>query len=404
MAEWVFAGLSGAFVFGEGGDDEGVGVGDEVAEKRGRQGAVDEDGVPVALVHVVAGADGFVAVAEGDGAGGVAFEVHSGRIVGGIGEGEDFAADFVDEDLGAEGGGFFGTGEGEAEVDGFRKVHWGKSARSATAPCLFLSEDLGEEGFHGFPGAGVGLGVVGGAFGGVVSGHFLGEGVDGSGVGVELPVGAGVVHFLFECGDLLGGDVGVDGAVEDEDFGGDFAFFGGKAGRGVERAVEADDSGDVGTGAGELEDGGAAEAVADGGDFGGLGEFVGFEKLEGGVEAGAKEGAVGFVFSGFFGGFGGDGADAFAVDVGGEDVVAEFGELAGAAFFVVGEAGPLVDDEDGGAFAGGGVVVNAEAFEGDAALFVFDGFLDEGGAGGGEGEEGEKRKEEAFHHGYESRE
>jgi len=96
---------------------------DEFAEERGRD-AIDVDGVPVAFVHVVAGLDGVVLIAEVEGAVGVALEIEARRDVGEGGEGEEFVGDFEDEDVGAERGGFGGVGECEAEVAEVGEGNW----------------------------------------------------------------------------------------------------------------------------------------------------------------------------------------------------------------------------------------------------------------------------------------
>lgn len=68
--------------------------------------------------------------------------------------------------------------------------------------------------------------------------------MDGVGVVDELPVGAGGGEFGLQAGDVFGGDVGVGGAVEHEDAGFHLAGLGREFG--VEAAVEADHTGDVG--------------------------------------------------------------------------------------------------------------------------------------------------------------
>lgn len=96
---------------------------DEGADEGGIKGTVEHEGIPVAFVHVVAGEDGRVLISEGKGAVGVALEVEARWHVLGDGEGEHFAGDFIDEHIGAEGGGFFGTLEGEAVGDGVGQIH-----------------------------------------------------------------------------------------------------------------------------------------------------------------------------------------------------------------------------------------------------------------------------------------
>jgi hypothetical protein len=52
---------------------------DQFADQGLRQRTIEHDGVPVPLVHVVAGEDGGVFVAEGEGAIGLALEVEARR-------------------------------------------------------------------------------------------------------------------------------------------------------------------------------------------------------------------------------------------------------------------------------------------------------------------------------------
>ena len=99
---------------------------DEFADESGGDGAVEDDGVPVALAHVVAGGDGGVLGAEEFGAVGIALQVDARGEVVGDGEGEHLAGDLVNEDVGAEGGGFFRAGLGEETGDGVGEVHGGK--------------------------------------------------------------------------------------------------------------------------------------------------------------------------------------------------------------------------------------------------------------------------------------
>jgi hypothetical protein len=76
-----------------------------------------------------------------------------------------------------------------------------------------LGENLGEEGLHRLPGFLVGLGVVGGASGVVVSGSGLGEGVDGSGVGGKGEGGSGFGDLFHEAGDFSRWNEGVVGSM-----------------------------------------------------------------------------------------------------------------------------------------------------------------------------------------------
>ncbi len=108
---------------------------------------------------------------------------------------------------------------------------------------------------------------------------------------------------------------------------------------GIEAAVESHDAGDVRAAAGEFKDGRAAETIADGGDVFGVGEFIFFQDVKAGFGAFTQERAVGFVFACLLAGFLGIlRANAFAVNIGGEDDVAHLCEHFGAPFFVFGEA------------------------------------------------------------------
>ena len=107
-------------------DDEGVGMVDEIGDEICGEGAVEDEGVPVFFIHVVAGKDGVVFVAEFERTFGVAFEIHAAFLVVESESGEHFSEDFINEDFGTEGG-FFGDfvhGEhvGAAVVDG--EFHW----------------------------------------------------------------------------------------------------------------------------------------------------------------------------------------------------------------------------------------------------------------------------------------
>jgi hypothetical protein len=84
--------------------------------------------------------------------------------------------------------------------------------------------------------------------------------------------------------------------------------------------MEADDALHLGAGAGELDHGRAAEAVAGRGELGGVGARVAGEDVETGVDARTEQGAVGLVSAGSPCRRP-EAADAFAVDVGNEDVV-----------------------------------------------------------------------------------
>ena len=144
--------------------------------------------------------------------------------------------------------------------------------------------------------------------------------------------------------------------------------------------MEADDALEVGSAAGEFEDGCAAEAIAGRGEFGEVGAGVLLEHVERGGEAGAEEPAVLLVFTSFLSGRRWLRAYAFTVDVRKEDVVTEGGQLPGDVLFMVADAGPLVDDENAGSLARDCIVIGLPAFAGDLAGFIFHGFLDDGRA------------------------
>ena len=71
-----------------------------------RNSAAQLDRVPVFLVHVIAGLDFLVAIAQIERAIRIAFQVHPGRNLVERGEGEHFPTDFEDERVRAEGRAF----------------------------------------------------------------------------------------------------------------------------------------------------------------------------------------------------------------------------------------------------------------------------------------------------------
>ena len=83
---------------------------DELSDQLRWHGAIEQDGVPVLLVHVVAGNDAFVFLAKGDRAFGVAFQIHARGELIRHRRGEHLAADLVNEHVGAEGSGFLTAG------------------------------------------------------------------------------------------------------------------------------------------------------------------------------------------------------------------------------------------------------------------------------------------------------
>jgi hypothetical protein len=96
---------------------------DELADELGRHGTVEDEGVPVLLVHVPAGFDGLVLVAKLQGALGIALQVDAGGVVLRHGDGEELATDFVHEGFRSKRLRFLGGGEAEAKVDDIGEVH-----------------------------------------------------------------------------------------------------------------------------------------------------------------------------------------------------------------------------------------------------------------------------------------
>ena len=87
---------------------------DQFAHQFGRQAAAEGQRVPVAFVHVVTGLDVLVAVAQFQGALGIAFQVHAVRQFIGDGEGEHLATDLVHDRLRPERRGFLDSRQREA--------------------------------------------------------------------------------------------------------------------------------------------------------------------------------------------------------------------------------------------------------------------------------------------------
>src|SRR5690606_17449331 len=150
---------------------------------------------------------------------------------------------------------------------------------------------------------------------------------------------------------------------------------------------------DIRAGAGEFEDGGAPEAVADGGGVFAIYHAGFFELFQTGANAFAEKGAILLVFTGGGGSFADSlGANAFAINIGDEGDIAEFSQHFGAPFLVITGALPLVDDEDAGAFADDSIVVNEIAFERGVAFLVLDRFGFDGSQGGRGAEQSENQK------------
>lgn len=85
------------FLFGEGVEDQAVGFVEEVSQQIVGDGALRADGVPVGLVHVVAGQDVFILPAEEVSLGGVELQGDVIRLVLIVQAdgGEQFAADLI---------------------------------------------------------------------------------------------------------------------------------------------------------------------------------------------------------------------------------------------------------------------------------------------------------------------
>lgn len=98
---------------------------DEFADEFRGHGTVEDEGVPVLLVHVPAGFDGLILVTKLQRALGITLQVDAGRMVLGNGDGEELAADFINERLGSKRLRFLSAGEAEAEVDDIGEVHEG---------------------------------------------------------------------------------------------------------------------------------------------------------------------------------------------------------------------------------------------------------------------------------------
>ena len=164
--------------------------------------------------------------------------------------------------------------------------------------------------------------------------------------------------------------------------------------------MEADDALEVGSAAGEFEDGCAAEAIAGRGEFGPVGAGVLLEDIERRGEAGPEEGAVLLVFPSFLSGRRWLWAHALTIDICDEHIVAEFSQLAGSFLFVSADTRPLVDDEDRRALALEVIVVGVPAFADDVPGLILDGFFDDGGTERTEeGDSGEGGAVETGQHG-----
>ena len=105
---------------------------------------------------------------------------------------------------------------------------------------------------------------------------------------------------------------------------------------------------DLGHAAGQFQDRGPAEAVADGGDAPGISQFMLDQHLQPSLDLRPQEGSVVLVFTRSNPGvLGVGGPNPLAVDVHGEDVVAQLRQHTGALLFVVAQPRPLVDNQHG---------------------------------------------------------
>lgn len=145
------------------------------------------------------------------------------------------------------------------------------------------------------------------------------------------------------------------------------------------------------TSAGEFDSSQAAEAVADAGDAGGIRAVVGQQHLQAGLQAGAQQVAILLVLARLLAGRRRLRPHALAVHIRHQDIVAEAGEFAGALFFVVADAGPLMDDEHGGATAVTGVIKGLPTLAEHLTRLVLDRAFDDAGGGGQGKQAGQKQ-------------
>src|ERR1019366_8330367 len=129
------------------------------------------------------------------------------------------------------------------------------------------------------------------------------------------------------------------------------------------------DAFEIGAGAGEFEQGGAPDAVADAADAFGIHLRLFGEHLESGFGAGANERAIlpgeAELTRGILGG------DALAVEIDGEGDVAQLGELRRALPSDESIPGAVMRDEDARSLAGARAIKGENAFQDDGTLLVF---------------------------------
>ena len=166
----------------------------------------------------------------------------------------------------------------------------------------------------------------------------------GTAVDRHLPIHVVGAHFILEGSDVGGLDVGIVGALQDDDLGLDVLAVGRVWA--VEAAVETDHSLHVSARAGQLDDAGAAEAVAGRDDPGRVHFLLLAQNLQSAQQSFAVELAVALVLPGqrhrvlrTLG------AHAFAVDVDGEHGQTQLGHAFGLLLGLVGDAKPVVHHE-----------------------------------------------------------
>ena len=138
--------------------------------------------------------------------------------------------------------------------------------------------------------------------------------------------------------------------------------------------MERHDARDRRAAAGELDGGGAPEAVAHDDDPRGVHALGGDERVERGPDAGAQQCAVGLVLPRELPGLRGVcGPNALAVDVRGEGGIAHRGELLDLILHEGADAHPVVDHQHAGDLAPRLGVPREQPFAGDVAGLVLDG-------------------------------
>lgn len=185
----------------------------------------------------------------------------------------------------------------------------------------------------------------------------------------ELPVHAGLAHFVLERGDHLGRRGRIVRAVEHEHLGLDVLRI--LRIRRVEPAVEADHPGHVRAAAREFQRHRASEAVADRRDAGRVNHLLFLQRLERGVSPFAHELAVGAVLRRLGPALvRGRGPHAFSVHVRDERDVAELSQLLGAAALVRARPSPFVEDHNTRPLASARIIVGQVGLQFDISVPV----------------------------------